>query len=105
MPRRWRTAVALLLSLLLVAMQTEAHRHALSHFAASAAPQQVVWQASADTTCVECTLLAAGSAALVDQAPDTGGSPISDLQPDATFVAPAPAPPHFYRSRAPPPPS
>ena len=102
MPRRWRTAVVVLLSVLLLAMQVEAHRHALSHHAPSAAPQQALWQVPGDTSCAECALLAAGSAALVDQGEQHSVPPIADQQSDAAFVAPTPAPPSSYRSRAPP---
>jgi len=102
MPRSYRRVVALVLSLLLVAMQAEAHRHALSHHASSAAPQQAVWQLPGDTSCAECALLAAGSAAVVNHGAQHCAPPIADRAPDATFLAPTPAPFAWYRSRAPP---
>jgi hypothetical protein len=97
--------VALLLSLLLVGMQAEAHRHALSHCAPLDATQQPAWHAPGDTSCAECALLAAGSAGLVDRGTEHRAPPVALWQPDAAFVAPASAPPSFYRSRAPPSPS
>jgi len=83
-------------------MQVEARRHVLSHHAPSAAPQQALWQAPGDTSCAECALLAAGSAALVDHRQQHPAPAVADRQPDAAFVAPTPAPPSSYRSRAPP---
>jgi hypothetical protein len=102
MPRRCRPLVALLLSLLLVAMQVEAHRHVLSHHGPSAAPQQALWQAPGDASCAECALLAAGSAALVDHRQHHPAPAVADRRTDAPCVAPTTAPLSFYRSRAPP---
>jgi len=102
MPRRCRTVVALLLSILLVGMQAEAHRHALSHYATIDATQQPAWHAPSETPCAECALLAGCSAGLIDQAAEPRTPPITGPQPDAAFVSPAPACPSFYRSRAPP---
>jgi len=103
MPRRCRTIVVLFLCLLLVGMQAEGHRHALSHYALLDATQQAAWHAAGDTTCAECALLAGGSAGLADRGALHPAPTLAHWQPEAAFAAPTSAPPSFYRSRAPPP--
>jgi hypothetical protein len=72
--RRYRGVFALLLSLLLFGMQQEAFRHALTHFRPAVAHQELS-NPQADAPCVECALLAAGSAALPSDAPAFSASP------------------------------
>lgn len=99
--RRYRVVLTLLLSLLVVGMQQEALRHALSHVARATDQPQLVKPAP-DVPCVECAWLAAGSAALTCDPPATPAAPDAFDAPAPTQVAPSPARPSFYRSRAPP---
>ena len=99
--RRYRGVFVLLLSLLLVGMQQEALRHALTHFTFAPAHQELS-SPQADAPCVECALLAAGSAALPSDAPVFSPSPSSYVAPLPAPVAPTLARLSFYRSRAPP---
>ena len=102
MPHRFRSAFAILLCLLLVGAQHEALRHALSHVASHAATQPLALPATADVPCIECALIAGGTAAVggrihASAAPvPASGHP---LPPPAAWSQPAPA---YYRSRAPP---
>jgi hypothetical protein len=91
----------LLLSLLFVGMQQEVLRHALTHFRPAPAHQELS-SPQADAPCVECALLAAGSAALPPDAPVFCASPSSYVATPPAPLAPTPARPSFYRSRAPP---
>jgi hypothetical protein len=100
MTRLWRAAFALLLALLLVGMQQEAFRHALSHLK----PAQALHVSTTvvDAPCVECALVAGGSAALSGNPavlPTTAA--ILDTTSSAA-VARSPSRPSYYRSRAPP---
>ena len=99
--QRYRSVLVVVLSLLLVGMQQEALRHALTHFR-SAPTHQELSKPQADVLCAECALVKAGSGALVSDAP-------SILARHSTHVtilpapdAPTPARLSFYRSRAPP---
>jgi hypothetical protein len=99
--RPYRAVFVLLLSLLLVGMQQEAFRHALTHFRPAPAHQQLS-NSQADAPCVECALLAGGSTALLSAALVLSAS-------RSAYVAALPAPSaptlarlSFYRSRAPP---
>jgi hypothetical protein len=88
-------------SLLMLGMQQESLRHALTHFKPAQEEQQL---SSLDTgvVCLECALLAAGSAALPSAAlsliPDPGTHVLSLL----TLVAPVLTRFTPNRSRAPP---
>ncbi|TMG83507.1 MAG: hypothetical protein E6H67_02280 [Betaproteobacteria bacterium] len=104
MPVISRTASVFVLSLLLVGMQLEVQRHAISHVgdALSGPHEQGVQQSVADIACVECALLAAGSHALPGHVAALVASAV-DRAPGAvlfaSYAVPAPA---FYSSRAPP---
>ena len=99
--RRYRGVFVLLLSLLLVGMQQEALRHALTHFRSAPAHQELS-NPQSDASCVECALLAAGSAALPSDAPVFSASPSFYVTTLPAPVAPTLARLPFYRSRAPP---
>ena len=99
--RRYRSVFALLLSLLLVGMQQEAFRHELTHFRFAPAHQELS-NPQADAPCVECALLAAGSAALTSDAPVFSASPGTYFTTLPAQVAPTATRLSFYRSRAPP---
>ena len=101
MSRRCRAVLAVLVSLLLLGMQQEGLRHALTHFHPAAAERQIS-QAPTDPPCAECALLAAGSAALTHDAPPPAATASVYVAPPPALVAPALAPPSYYRSRAPP---
>jgi hypothetical protein len=103
MTRSHRALLAGLLSLLLVGMQQEGLRHALTHWtSALSSGQKQSLQAPVDAPCDECTLLAAGA---------NGVASGSHLLPVAAIVpvlvswalrsSPA-SPPSYYQSRAPP---
>jgi hypothetical protein len=100
--RRLRTALALLLCLLVVGMQQELQRHALSHFVGYAGAHERAIPTPLDTTCAECALLAAGSAALAANAatPPCSAGAVPPAQGCAAMRAAER--PSFYRSRAPP---
>jgi hypothetical protein len=99
--RRYRLFLAVLLSLLVVAMQQEALRHALSHVAGPTDYAQLVKPAP-DAPCAECAWLAAGAAALIGDPPATPAASDAFDLPAPTPVAPPLAAPSFYHSRAPP---
>ena len=99
--RRYRAIFVLLFSLLLVGMQQETFWHALTHFTPAPAHLQLS-NSQADAPCVECALLAAGSAALPSAAPAFSASPSSYVAILPAPIAPAFARLSFYRSRAPP---
>ena len=99
--RRWRTALVVLLALLLTGMQQEALRHALSHFNPAPAQAQLSTVPS-DAPCAACALFAGGSAALVSFAPFPSASVADYVRHSPADVAPAVAAPSYYRSRAPP---
>ena len=99
--RRYRGVFVLLLSLLLVGMQQEGFRHELTHFRLAPAHQELSTP-QADAPCVECALLAAGSAAFPSDAPVFSASPGAYVATLPAHVAPTLARLSFYRSRAPP---
>jgi hypothetical protein len=101
MPRRWRAALAVLLALLLVGMQQEALRHALSHFTPAPAHAQLT-AAPSDAPCAACALLAGGAAAINAPSTALAASAAAYVPDSPAEVAPALPPPSFYRSRAPP---
>jgi hypothetical protein len=101
LPRRWRTALAVLLALLLAGMQQEALRHAISHFNLAPVETQLS-TAPSDAPCATCALFAGGSAALVSSAPFAAAALIGGVYHWPAEVVPAVASPSFYRSRAPP---
>src|SRR3954451_21836541 len=69
MTRSPRALMACFLCLLLLGMQQEGLRHALTHWASTlTADQKQSLQARVNVPCVECTLLAAGSDALATSA-------------------------------------
>jgi len=101
--RPHRAVVAVLLALLLLAMQHEGQRHALSH--GTQLPgrgQEQSLSAEVESACAECALLAAGAHGIA------GGShalPIAAIAQLRGRYAPVSAPvaaPFYYRSRAPP---
>jgi len=96
-----RGVFALLLSLLLLGMQQESLRHALSHIK-PAKEQQELSSPQTSVACVECALLVAGSAAIPSSSLEFSPSPGTYLAIPPAHVAPALAHPHFHRSRAPP---
>jgi len=101
--RPHRAFLAVLLSLLLVAMQSEGLRHALAHQAAAlTTPDGQSLVVPTDAPCLECRLLVGGANAI------TGGPPslllLSSL-PVLVVLLPRFTPqsaPSYYRSRAPP---
>ena len=102
MSQRFRTALAILLCLLVVGMQQEMQRHALSHFARAAGSQEQVMPTAPEIPCAECALLAAGFCSLLAGAATApGGAPV--FEPAFPMLtAGALSRPSFYRSRAPP---
>jgi hypothetical protein len=99
--RRRRATLVALLSLLLLSMQVEGLRHALSHWG-SGMPKQAVLSAGSDTPCAQCALLAAGSAAVTTDLAVIAAVAIADGAAAPVHASPALAPPSFYFSRAPP---
>jgi hypothetical protein len=99
--RRRRATLVALLSLLLLGMQVEGLRHALSHWG-SGMPKQAVLSAGSDTPCTQCALLAAGSAAVAMDLPGIAAVATADRATAPLHASPASVPPNFYFSRAPP---
>jgi hypothetical protein len=99
--RRFGGVLVLLLALLLAGMQQESLRHALTHLG-SIGPTQQLANPQADTPCAECALLAGGAAALACDPPSFAALPADHVAIPAASIAPRPARPAFYRSRAPP---
>lgn len=100
--RRNRSLLALAMALLLLTMQHEALRHAISHFRV-AHDQHELSSPPIDAHCVECSILATGTAAapacpLVVEA----ATPTLYLLIAPAYVAPALAPTSTHYSRAPP---
>jgi hypothetical protein len=91
-----------LLSLLLLGMQVEGLRHALSHWGGGL-PKQAVLSAGSDVPCAQCALLAAGSAAVTTDTPVVAAVAFTDRATAPVHASPALVPPSFYLSRAPPP--
>jgi hypothetical protein len=100
--RRRRATLIALLSLLLLGMQVEGLRHALSH-SGSAMPKQTALSATSETSCLQCALLAAGSAAVTTDTPAVAVVATADRATAPVHASPALVPPSFYFSRAPPP--
>jgi len=99
--RRRRATIVALLALLLLGMQVEGLRHALSHWSGGV-PKQAVLSAGSDTPCAQCALLAAGSAAVTTDPPIVAAVATADRATATLPASPAPVPPGFYLSRAPP---
>ena len=100
--RRHRALLAILFSLLFISTQQEAARHALTHFKVGVAHQQLSSQ-QLDSPCIECELLAGGSAALTSTFSVPAAVVSTYLAVTLQTIAPAIARRSFYRSRAPPP--
>ncbi len=98
--RRSRGCITLLFFLLLLGMQQESLRHALSHF--KPAPEQQELSAPADGACLECALLAGGSSALPSCASVFCPSPVAHVVNLPAHVAPTLARFTPNQSRAPP---
>jgi hypothetical protein len=99
--RRRRATIVALLSLLLLGMQAEGLRHALSHWSGGM-PKQAVLSAGSDAPCAQCALLAAGSAAVATDPPIVAAVATVDRTGATLPASPALAAPGFYLSRAPP---
>lgn len=99
--RASRGLLSLGLALLLLGMQQEALRHALSHFK-SAPEQPELSSPQSDAPCLECALLTAGSAAAPVAAQNLLLRPgeVDVISP--VYVAPLLARSTSHRSRAPP---
>jgi len=95
-----RGLLSLALALLLLGMQQESLRHALSHF--KPAPEQQELSAPADGACLECALLAGGSSALPSCASVFCPSPVAHVVNLPAHVAPTLARFTPSQSRAPP---
>ncbi len=98
--RRSRGSFTVVFFLLLLGMQQEALRHALSHF--KPAQEQQELSAPADGACLECALLATGSLALPSGAPVLCPSPVAHVVSLPAHVAPTLARFTPNQSRAPP---
>jgi hypothetical protein len=98
-----RALFALILSLLLLAVQLEGQRHALQHIGeALRHSRDHSLVAPSDSGCVECTLLAGASSAVSG---DSGEAKATAPAQEVTPAAPVPIAPAFfsyYESRAPP---
>ncbi|HXX84886.1 MAG TPA: hypothetical protein VEN29_13000 [Casimicrobiaceae bacterium] len=103
MIRRHRALRTLLLSLLLLGMQLQAHVHAIGHVGEmlqhSAGHSLVV---SVSDACAMCALLAGGSSAIACDAPDVHVPIASAERSTCAPASLAPAAPSYYFSRAPP---
>ncbi len=102
MTRRFRTALTVLLCLLVIGMQQELARHALSHFVSYAGAHEQAIPTPADTSCAECALLAAGSAALVASVVALHVDACAVVAAQGRETPRASSRPSYYRSRAPP---
>ena len=98
--RRSRGCITLLFFLLLLGMQQETLRHALSHFKPVQEQQEL--SAPTDGSCLECALLAAGSSALPSSTPVFCPSPGAHVVILPAHVAPTLARFTSNPSRAPP---
>jgi hypothetical protein len=97
-----RAVLAAILSVLLLFMQAEGYRHALTHDASRYTRHEHGLQLPHDEICAECALLASGVAA-----PAASASTVPDEGPPSLAVAPAvsgytAAAPVHYDSRGPP---
>jgi hypothetical protein len=101
--RSHRALLAALLSLLLLCMQQEGLRHALTHWtSALSSDQKQSLKAPVDAPCDECTLLAAGANGV---ASGLQLLPVAAITLVLVFWAlrSSPlSPPSYYQSRAPP---
>ena len=98
--RRSRGCITLLFFLLLLGMQQETLRHALSHFKPVQEQQEL--SAPADGSCLECALLSAGSSPLPFGTPVLCPSPGAHVVILPAHLAPTLARFTPNRSRAPP---
>jgi hypothetical protein len=98
-----RPLFALILSLLLLAVQLEGQRHALQHVGeALRHSHDHSLVAPNDGACVECTLLAGASSAIAgDSAEAEATAPAQEIAPAAP-VSVTPAFSSYYQTRAPP---
>ena len=103
MTRRYRAFAVVLLSLLLLGMQSEGLRHALAHRAAAlTAPDTPYLQSQNDLPCAECALLASGANALAGALPTLPAVSILRVLVFVPRQSTPQAKPAYYRSRAPP---
>ena len=99
--RGYRALVSLGLALLLLGMQQEALRHALSHF--KPAPEQPEFSSpQSDAPCAKCELLTAGSAAAPVATQTFVFRPAAVDVVEPAYIAPALARSTAHPSRAPP---
>jgi hypothetical protein len=101
--RTHRALLAALLSLLLLGMQQEGLRHALTHWTSALADaQKQSLRPSVEILCDECTLLAAGANGVVASPRLLPGAAIAPaLVLWASRSSPS-SPPSYYQNRAPP---
>jgi len=97
-----RNALVLVFSLLLLGMQVEGQRHALTHLGGllHRAHEQGVQQSVGDAPCIECELLASGShlvASSIAALAHSGGAAELIAIAFDSFAVPAP---DYYSSRA-----
>lgn len=103
MIRSHRALLAALLSLLLLGMQQEGLRHALTHWtSALSAGQKQSLQAPVDTPCVECALLAAGANGVAISPHLLPFASITLVRVTWALRSSPLSPPSYYQSRAPP---
>ena len=96
--------MTLALALLLLGMQREVQVHALQHLGGVLHPaqEQGINAPAADITCLECGLLASGSAAVAAEFPDLPTTAVGASHVFSAVASPSLAAPSYYSSRAPP---
>ena len=103
MSRSLRSFAVVLLSLLLLGMQSEGLRHALAHSgAALTSANEPSLHTSNDAPCVECRLLAGSANAIVGAAPLATIAFVAAIPLAWVLLSRPQAAPAFYQSRAPP---
>jgi len=98
-----RVVLTALLSVFLLFLQQESVRHALDHLGAQIErSKHSALERPTGDVCLECELLAAGTAAAPASLPPTFADPPAWIDVVAPVLSAAIAAPSFYLSRAPP---
>ena len=102
---RLRILLSVVFALLLLGMQREVQVHALQHLGGVMHPahEQGIQAPAADVTCLECSLLAGGTAVVAAEFPALPTAAVGALRAINTVASRSLAAPSYYSSRAPPP--
>ena len=103
MARSHRALIVVLLSLLLIGMQQESLRHALTHWTSGfTGDQKQSLRATVNAPCDECALLASGTNAAAGSTQPLPVVSIAWLPVSLQWRSSPPSAPAYYLSRAPP---